>query len=182
MLLSSKRRGRQSRKDRRNGSEGIIPEKNLLDMFPVRNSSQAMETVLLTENDLENINARNNMKNRKNPKGSNWLSSGQSSRAEGASHSQICTVDDISGRVAIVSYRYTSKLGRRIMARFGQETTYRTRLDKYGSIVWNLIDGIHSVRDIQIQVSKELGEDVAEINRLSKFLGMLEEREFIEYR
>ena len=56
-------------------------------------------------------------------------------------------------------------------------------LDRFGSFVWQQIDGVRSITDIGALVKDHFGKDIEPLyERLAKYFATLYENQFIEYK
>ena len=87
-----------------------------------------------------------------------------------------------AGTVSIEIPRFKGRLGRGFCKVASISPEINVNLDAYGSIVWLLIDGTTSVRDIGVVVKEEFGEKVEPLyGRLANFLSLLERNNLINY-
>lgn len=84
------------------------------------------------------------------------------------------------GCVVVLVPRFNGWLGRWITQRL-LNPCYRVRLDRFGSEVWNSVDGIRTVREIAEELRYRLGEEIEPAEeRVAAFFRRLERGRCIE--
>lgn len=85
-------------------------------------------------------------------------------------------------KVSIAVPRARTIVGKHFCDALGIERTYRINLDDYGSAVWNLCDGMRTVREIGEGLRDRFGEKVEPLyERLGKFIAILKNNDLIRF-
>ena len=85
------------------------------------------------------------------------------------------------GECAVLAYpRFKYKWMRRFLLPKGMSPDIRVRLEEYGTAVWNLIDGHHTVREIITLLAPHFGEDKNYGPRVTAYLMQLRKDRFIQ--
>lgn len=86
------------------------------------------------------------------------------------------------GCVSVLQPRFSNRIMKKIFEPVLKNPDIRIRLDEYGSFVWKLCDGEHSISDISQKLKTRFGESIEPvIDRLAQFMKYLERYEFIKY-
>ena len=92
-----------------------------------------------------------------------------------------CVIKD--GKARITVPRCDSKAGKGLVRLFGKSESYRVNLDEYGTLVWELCDGVRSVKEIGRELRERKGETVEPVyQRLLQFLKSMEAHSLIKYK
>lgn len=87
------------------------------------------------------------------------------------------------GKISLVVPRFKNRLFKKIALKLGKSEFVRIHLDKMGSNVWSLVDGIRSVEEIGKIIPKEKDEtDQGLYDRLSEFIVILARNRFIQFK
>jgi hypothetical protein len=87
------------------------------------------------------------------------------------------------GTVFVKKPKLKSQFLLRIIRRFGYGTHYSVHLDDFGSHVWVLCDGNHSVMDIANSLKDTFGDSIEPVyERLGAFVRTLAQQRLIEYK
>ena len=79
------------------------------------------------------------------------------------------------GRVVVMAPKFRNRLGKRMVSLMRKDQEYNLRLDEFGSTVWDLIDGRHTVGQIAEGLADRFGEEAQPaLPRLLMFLRSLQ--------
>lgn len=79
-----------------------------------------------------------------------------------------------AGNITLVYNKQFSRFERWLYKHFGGCEYIRRPLDKYGSLIWKLCDGNHTIADICIILEREFQEELEPVApRVQKFLEIL---------
>lgn len=88
--------------------------------------------------------------------------------------------DGADGRVTLLKPRFTNRLLVKYLQPRFTRPHFRVTLDRFGSHVWNRIDGSSTVREIGASLREAFGEDVEPVyQRLGLFCRQLTANKFI---
>lgn len=87
------------------------------------------------------------------------------------------------GKISLVVPRFKNRFFKKIAMKMGKSEFVRIHLDKMGSNVWNLVDGIRSVEEIGKIIPREKDESEQSLyERLSEFIVILARNRFIQFK
>ena len=89
---------------------------------------------------------------------------------------------DDKGKVYLIKEKTRSKWFMKLINLFEKDHYYHINLDELGTRVWNLLDGKRDLYEITLELKKEFGEELAQVeHRVSIFCAMLHRNNFITY-
>ncbi len=95
-------------------------------------------------------------------------------------HPNCAWQETSDSRVDLLKPKVKSVRLRKLLKRWLKQTHYHIHLDDYGSFVWRLIDGHHSVMTIGEELQRKYGAKIEPVfDRLGEFIRQLQRSGFI---
>lgn len=90
---------------------------------------------------------------------------------------------EMEGELAVITFpRFRNKFMRRFLVPRGKSANIHIRLEEHGTAVWNLIDGVRTVRVIAELLADHFNNEENYELRISSFIMQIHSNGFIKYR
>jgi len=87
------------------------------------------------------------------------------------------------GKIVLLKRKFKSVRLQNLAKRWLNQTHYQIHLDDYGSFVWKMIDGSHSVATIGEELQRKYGDKIEPVyDRLGEFIQKLQRSGFIRIK